>query len=150
METQSLPDADISMNSTTILVPDMETSITGVNKADENENSNTNVNNSNSNSNNPNNTSEMTSKTVQEISNRIEEVFNKLQRNLEHNTRVFQEKSQGLLSRIDQAEEQLRKVLSQLEAKSCTEVEMGNGAPTESIALSEETKLTGADETVEY
>lgn len=107
---------------------------------------------------------EMTSKTVQEISARIEEVFAKLQRNLEHNTRVFQEKSQGLLDKIDQAEEQLRKVLSQIEnsargssgsknsnSTSSASVETDSPiviAATESIALSEETKLE-ADETTE-
>lgn len=102
--------------------------------------------------------SEMTSKTVEEISHRIEEVFAKLQRNLEHNTRVFQEKSQGLLSRIDQAEDQLRKVLSQLETaahnvgKNKDKVS-GESAPvvpvTESIALSEESTKLEADETTE-
>lgn len=119
------------------------------------------------------NLSEMTTKTVEEISARIEQVFAKLQRNLEHNTRVFQEKSNGLLAKIDQAEEQLRKVLSQLEtattnssvnkntatseASSSSSVSespvledspMAVGA-TESIALSEETTKLEADETTD-
>jgi hypothetical protein len=81
---------------------------------------------------------------------------------LEHNTRVFQEKSQGLLNKIDQAEEQLRKVLSQLETaatggKSGKTQEHSEEpavtnlvvAATESIALSEESTKLEADETTE-
>ena len=104
------------------------------------------------------NITEMTSKTVEEISHRIEEVFAKLQRNLEHNTRVFQEKSQGLLSQIDLAEDQLRKVLAQLESavvgKPKEAEESSSSGPTlvaatESIALSEESTKLDADETTE-
>ena len=104
----------------------------------------------------------MTSKTIDEISHRVEEVFAKLQRNLEHNTRVFQDKSQGLLNRIDQAEEQIRKVLAQLESAATGGMTDENGgssdlarhetaivAATESIALSEETTKLEADETTE-
>lgn len=98
--------------------------------------------------------SEMAAKTVEEISTRVEEVFAKLQKNLEHNTRIFQEKSQGLLSKIDQAEDQIRKVLSQLEyvatsaasnSSKSNKSEVVTSFPdssavdaTESIALSEE------------
>lgn len=101
----------------------------------------------------------MTSKTIDEISSRVEEVFAKLQRNLEHNTRVFQEKSQGLLGRIDQAEEQIRKVLTQLESsmsggnsnssETSKQQETAIVAATESIALSEESTKMEADETIE-
>lgn len=109
-------------------------------------------------------TSEMTNKTIDQISSKIEEVFSKLQRNLEHNTRVFQEKSQSLLSKIDLAEEQISKVLLQLEnvsvpafkktkANAADEpVESTTAAvvATESIALSgDETKLEDADATTE-
>lgn len=117
----------------------------------------------------PSEVNSMTSKTIDEISNRVEEVFAKLQRNLEHNTRVFQEKSQGLLGRIDQAEEQIRKVLAQLEssvsgssgsgssANSSSETtkqqqkqqETAIVAATESIALSEESTRMEAEETIE-
>jgi ElaB/YqjD/DUF883 family membrane-anchored ribosome-binding protein len=107
------------------------------------------------------NLSEMTTKTVDEISAKIEQVFSKLQRNLEHNTRIFQEKSNGLLAKIDQAEEQLRKVLSQLEAAAFNKTTSAsfNESPTleespaivigatESIALSEETTKLEVDET---
>lgn len=108
-----------------------------------------------------NSTSIMASKTIDEISHRVEEVFAKLQRNLEHNTRVFQEKSQGLLERIDQAEDQIRKVLAQLESAATggTKLEEKGGSAvqetmtvvpaTESIALSDETTKLEADETTE-
>lgn len=108
---------------------------------------------------------EMTSKAVEEISHKIEEVFSKLQRNMEHNTRIFQEKSQGLLNKIDQAEDQLRKVLLQLETsvtgkskphqgqgqteQSCTVEEFPVVPATESIALSEESTKLEADDTTE-
>ena len=113
------------------------------------------------------NLSEMTSKTVDEISSKIEQVFAKLQRNLEHNTRVFQEKSNGLLAKIDQAEEQLRKVLSQLETAAVNKITTTGATPsggespvleespaiiigaTESIALSEETTKLEGDETTD-
>ena len=104
----------------------------------------------------------MTSKTIDEISSRVEEVFAKLQRNLEHNTRIFQEKSQGLLGRIDQAEEQIRKVLAQLETAVSSGDKGGSGsdstgkqetgtvvATTESIDLSEEITKLEADDTTE-
>lgn len=98
---------------------------------------------------NPATITEMTNKTVEEISTKVEEIFTKLQRNLEHNTRVFQEKSQGLLSKIDQAEEQLQKVLAQIESnasnlyhnKKKDEGEDKKGAEVmvnESIALSDD------------
>lgn len=109
--------------------------------------------------------SEMTAKTVEEISTRVEEVFAKLQKNLEHNTRIFQEKSQGLLSKIDQAEDQIRKVLSQLESVATSSTSSSKKAnknevpssevaviATESIALSEEINLNPkieADETTD-
>ena len=144
METQSpLPNSEPSMNS----LPNKE------NLVDHPESTSTSLN-----------LSEMTSKTVEEISSKIEQVFAKLQRNLDHNTRVFQEKSSGLLAKIDQAEEQLRKVLSQLETtvtsaignKSSSSDEspalespaIAIGA-TESIALSEETTKLEAEETTE-
>ena len=98
--------------------------------------------------------SDLTASTVTELSNRLTEIFAKLQRNLEHNTRIFQEKSQNLLGKIDQAEGQLRRVLAQLEpgneksaAASVGESLAVIGA-TESIALSEETKIE-ADETTD-
>lgn len=102
-------------------------------------------------------TNSMTNKTMDEISHRVEEIFAKLQRNLEHNTRVFQEKSQGLLSKIDQAEEKIRKVLAQLESTATggnngtTGKEEANAVPAaaESIALSDETTKLESDETSE-
>ena len=115
---------------------------------------------------------EMTNKTIEQISSKIEEVFSKLQRNLEHNTRVFQEKSQSLLSKIDLAEEQISKVLLQLESVAAPSFKKSKTATsdsepsatlnaqineipieataTESIALSgDETKLDAADITAE-
>lgn len=73
-------------------------------------------------------------KSAQEITNKVEEIFTKLQRNMEHNTRVFQEKAQSLLDRIGQAEEQLKRVLVQLDPAA--EAELSN-QPEVSIALSD-------------
>lgn len=152
-ETQSLTNSENCMNS----IPEKE-NLNNAHIYENNQKSNPEPDSTNS------KIPEMTTKTVQEISTRIEEVFAKLQRNLEHNTRVFQEKSQGLLSKIDQAEEQLRKVLSQIEnsvrggsGSSSSDQNSNKGetdssseviVATESIALSEETKLE-ADETTE-
>lgn len=148
METQSLPNSDTSINP----LPDKENLVVDPSAM--------------STTAGHLNLSEMTTKTVDEISAKIEQVFAKLQRNLEHNTRVFQEKSNGLLAKIDQAEEQLRKVLSQLESTTTTanankttpstspsESPVLEESPaiiigaTESIALSEETTKLEADET---
>lgn len=145
METQSLPNSDNCINS----LPDKENSVNHPEIPQTATTINLNL-------------SEMTTKTVEEISSKIEQVFAKLQRNLEHNTRVFQEKSNGLMVKIDQAEEQLRKLLSQLESKPANSA--SNSTTTsntespvlvestlivESIVLSEETTKLEADETTE-
>lgn len=153
METQSLPNSENCINS----LPDKENNVDHQDIATINILSST----------NSINLSEMTSKTVDEISAKIEQVFAKLQRNLEHNTRVFQEKSNGLMAKIDQAEEQLRKVLSQLETAAVNKITTtsasasGGESPvlevspatiigaTESIALSEETTKLEGDETTD-
>ena len=141
-ETQSLTNPENSMNS----LPEKENSANFNLQADEVNQSTTTTTTK---------ISEMTAKTVEEISTRVEEVFAKLQKNLEHNTRIFQEKSQGLLSKIDQAEDQIRKVLSQLESVATSSTSTSKKAnknevppsssssdvviiATESIALSEE------------
>lgn len=73
-------------------------------------------------------------KAAAEITSRIEEIFSKLQRNMEHNTRIFQEKAQNLLTKIDQAEDQLKRVLAQLDPN---QEEVNTSKQEASIALSE-------------
>lgn len=73
-------------------------------------------------------------KAAAEITSRIEGIFAKLQRNMEHNTQVFHEKAQSLLTRIDQAEEQLKRILAQLDPQG-KEANIGRQEP--SIALSD-------------
>lgn len=79
----------------------------------------------------------MSAKTTDEIAKHVEAIFVKLQRNLEHNASVFHDKARTLLGRVEQAEEQLRRVLEQLD-DSAGGAENVMTRPEESIMLSEE------------
>ncbi len=84
-----------------------------------------------------------TSKAAAEISQRIEEVFAKALRNMEHNTRVFQEKHESILRIIDYAEEQIKRVMAQLDPSvedyNNNSNNNNNSRQEPSIALSENT-----------
>jgi hypothetical protein len=84
----------------------------------------------------PINTETAAFKAASEITTKIEEIFTKLQRNMDHNTRIFQERAQGLLLKIDQAEEQLNRVLIQLDPSDGGDPH-SNSRAEPSIALSE-------------